>query len=64
MVKRAFIASRNRLGGIHLGLNVRYGVDILWQGKSGMRWWEVKKKVSQLLRIDDQPDILVIHCGE
>lgn len=63
IIKHAFVHARKRPGGIHLGLKERLGVEIFWQGKGGMRWWEVKKKIRHLLTLADEPDILLIHCG-
>lgn len=38
-------------------------MDIFWQGKGGMRWHEMVRKVKQLLTIADSPTILIVHCG-
>lgn len=57
------MTARSRPDGIHLGLKQRLQADILWQGKGGMKWHEVKRKVKHLLTLAEAPDILVIHCG-
>jgi hypothetical protein len=34
-----------------------------WQGKSGMTWGELIPRISHLLKFEQPPEILVIHCG-
>ena len=36
--------------------------SVFWQGKGGMKWNEVLPKVRTLLRIEDPPAYLMIHC--
>ena len=37
--------------------------SVLWQAKSGMKWKDVVSKVKTLLKIEDPPTYLMIHCG-
>ena len=61
IVKHAFVRARSTKC-THLDLK-RYGASILWQGQSGLRWTDLEGKVNQLLKFEDPPDFLVIHCG-
>lgn len=61
-MQRAWIKARSRPGGKNLNLN-RFGIDIWWQGYSGMRLGQMRKKIRHLLTLEDEPDYLVIHCG-
>lgn len=36
---------------------------VFWQGRSGMRWCQVLSMVKHLLKYEDPPHLLVIHCG-
>lgn len=63
IIKRAFTHARQATReGIHLDL-ARYGVNIWWQGKCGMKWHQVLPTIKFLLTIEEPPHILVIHCG-
>lgn len=62
IVKRAFVAARNRPGGVCLGLQ-RLSINIWWQGKGGMVWSELYKKIKALLKVNDSPHYLILHCG-
>ncbi|XP_078315322.1 uncharacterized protein LOC111107615 [Crassostrea virginica] len=62
IVKRAFVAARNRTGGVCLGLQ-RLGINIWWQGKGGMVWLDMYKKIKTLLKVNDKPQYLILHCG-
>lgn len=62
IIKRAWLHARIRPGGTNLGLE-RIGVNIFWQGYGGMKLWQVKRKVRTLLRFEDAPSYLMIHCG-
>lgn len=37
--------------------------NIWWQGKGGMRWRHLLPKIRQMLRYEDPPHFLVLHCG-
>lgn len=38
---------------------------IFWQGKGGMKWWGggIMPKIKCLLKVEDPPNFLVLHCG-
>ncbi|CAG2223357.1 unnamed protein product [Mytilus edulis] len=36
---------------------------IWWQGKGGMNWQELVPRIKYLLRFEQEPDFLIIHCG-
>ena len=61
-MKRAFVAARNRPGGVCLGLQ-RLGINIWWQGKGGMVWLDMYKKIKTLLKVNDKPQYLILHSG-
>ena len=56
------MAARSRPGGTKLGLD-RICADIWWQGKCGMKWRDVEKRIKFLLKFEDPPELLLIHCG-
>ncbi|XP_048733030.1 uncharacterized protein LOC125649499 [Ostrea edulis] len=63
IVKHAFChARRKSLFGTNLQLD-RLNASIFWQGQGGMRWGQVYKKVKLLLRLENPPEILLLHCG-
>lgn len=62
LVKRAFIAARDRPGGINLGLQ-RNGIEIWWQGYGGMKLDDLPKKLRTLVKIGPSPYAILIHCG-
>ncbi len=59
-MRHAFVAARNRPGGINLGLRF---AEIWWQGYGGMSLLEVTKKLSTLKAFGEEPDVIIIHCG-
>ena len=64
IVKRAFVAARDRPGGVSLGLQ-RLGKNMWWQGKGGMIWTDMYKKIKTLLKVNYKPQYmyLILHCA-
>lgn len=62
IIKQAFIAAKQRPGGINLSLQ-RLGVRILWQGRSGLTLFRLKNHIRTLLNLEDPPNYIVIHIG-
>lgn len=62
IIKNAWIQALNRPGGANLALE-RCGINIWWQGYSGLKLGKLKSKVRTLSAIEEMPDILVLHCG-
>lgn len=60
IVKRASIESRERKGGLNLGI---VNTEIWWQGYGGMVLSQLLPKLRVLRRIENDPDVLIIHCG-
>lgn len=60
IVKRASIASRERKRGLNLGI---VNTEIWWQGYGGMVLSQLLPKLRVLRRIENDPDVLIIHCG-
>uniref|UniRef100_A0A8W8NC18 SGNH hydrolase-type esterase domain-containing protein n=1 Tax=Magallana gigas TaxID=29159 RepID=A0A8W8NC18_MAGGI len=60
IVKRASIASRERKGGLKLGI---VNTEIWWQGYGGMVLSQLLPKLRVLRRIENDTDVLIIHCG-
>uniref|UniRef100_A0A8W8LZR6 Tyr recombinase domain-containing protein n=1 Tax=Magallana gigas TaxID=29159 RepID=A0A8W8LZR6_MAGGI len=59
IVKRASIESRERKGGLNLGIANN---EIWWQGYGGMVLSQLLPKLRVLRGIENDPDILIIHC--
>ena len=62
IIKLAFFYARGTLEGSNLGLR-RRDCSLWWQGKGGMAWGELIPRVKCLLRFNQPPDFLAIHCG-
>lgn len=62
IVKHAFCYARKSQYGANLELD-RHNATIFWQGKGGMRVEEICSKVRTLLKVQNAPHMLVIHCG-
>uniref|UniRef100_A0A8W8NS92 Tyr recombinase domain-containing protein n=1 Tax=Magallana gigas TaxID=29159 RepID=A0A8W8NS92_MAGGI len=62
IVKHAFCYARKSQYGANLELD-RHNATIFWQGKGGMRVEEICSKVKTLLKVQNAPHMLVIHCG-
>ena len=62
IIKRAFCYARQSTFGANLELE-RHKTTIFWQGKGGMGLEEIYPKVKTLLKVEDEPHMLVIHCG-
>ena len=62
IVKRAFFSARNRPDGLNLGLT-SLGCSLWWQGRGGMRWAEIDRRVAFLLTMNNPPKFLIMHCG-
>ena len=41
----------------------RLHASVWWQGKCGMRWHQLLPTIKTLLRYEDPPEWLVLHCG-
>lgn len=62
IIKRAFCYGRSQgHNGSQLGLETE--VDILWQGRSGLKWQQLVPMLKHLLTIGETPNFLIIHCG-
>ena len=61
MVKHAFVRVR-ATNNVHLNVG-RYQASFWWQGRSGTRWSHLEAKINQMLRMEEPPDLLIIHCG-
>ena len=61
IVKHAFVRARCN-GTVNMELG-RHAASVWWQGQSGLRWGKLESKLNTLLRYEDSPDMLVIHCG-
>jgi hypothetical protein len=42
-----------RPGGIHLALNHRFGVNIFWQGRGGVKLDKLKRHIELLMTLED-----------
>eukprot|EP00105_Crassostrea_gigas_P009786 XP_011424869.1 PREDICTED: uncharacterized protein LOC105326498 isoform X2 [Crassostrea gigas] len=62
IVKKAFVAARDSPGGVSLGPQ-RLGINMWWQGKGGMIWTDMYKKIKTLLKVNDKPQYLIMHCA-
>ena len=62
IVKRAFAHALVRPGGVNLGLD-RIPMEIWWQGYSGLKFVDLKKKLLYLKTFENDPDFILIHCG-
>ena len=60
IVKRASTCAFTRLGGLDLSLP---NASIWWQGYGGMKLLDLVPKLRILLRYEDPPRYLIIHCG-
>ncbi|KAK3105093.1 hypothetical protein FSP39_017153 [Pinctada imbricata] len=61
LIRNAFVRAKNSSFGANLELR-SLQASLFWQGKGGMKWDEVLPKVRTLLRIEDPPAYLMIHC--
>ena len=62
LIRDAFVRARNSDWGTGLDLQ-RHGVHLWWQFRGGMKWDDLCHKIIYLLKFEDAPDYLVIHCG-
>ncbi|KAK3092610.1 hypothetical protein FSP39_004921, partial [Pinctada imbricata] len=62
IIKRAFVATFDRPDGISLCLD-RFGIELWWQGKGGLVWNKLLPRIKLLLKVRNQPNYLLIHCG-
>ena len=62
IIKRDFVYARGTFEGFNLDLR-RRDCSLWWQGKGGMYWGGLIPRVKYLLRFNQPPDFLVIHCG-
>lgn len=45
------------------GKNLNLGVDITWKGVRGLYWKDLDKLISNEIKNQPHPDVLVIHAG-
>lgn len=45
------------------GKNLNLGVDITWKGIRGLHWKDLDKLISDEIKNQPHPDVLVIHAG-
>lgn len=64
IIKRAWLHARirKRPGGTNLTLE-RHGINLWWQGYSGMRLNHLKSKLRTLSSLEDTPDVIVLHVA-
>ena len=62
-MRNAFVAAKKRPGGIHLALNHRFGVNIFWQGRGGLKLDKLKRHIELLMTLEDIPAYIVVHIG-
>lgn len=62
IIKHAFCHARKFCRGTDLQLD-RHKASIFWQCKGGMKCGELYSMIKTLLKVEDSPQILVIHCG-
>lgn len=62
IVKKAFLHARKTYDGPNLGIS-RYGFNVLWQGKGGMKWCQLFPHIKLIARSNFPPRIIIIHCG-
>lgn len=62
IVRNAFLAARQRPGGINLNLH-KMGVNILWQGRGGLKLDNLKHHIRLLMTLDALPSYIVVHVG-
>ena len=64
IIKRAWLHARirNRPGCTNLTLE-RHGINLWWQGYSGMRLNHLKSKLRTLSSLEDTPDVIVLHVA-
>ena len=60
-MKRSFIAARSRKCGINLGLAVRLGAKIWWQGKVGLTISKFQKHIQTMMQYEDPPNFIMLH---
>ena len=63
IIRNVFLVSRQRPGGTNLSLNERLGVDIIWQGRGGLKLDKMKQHILLLMTVADVPSYIVIHIG-
>jgi hypothetical protein len=63
MIRNVFLVSRQRPGGTNLSLRERLGVDIIWQGRGGLKLDKMKCHILLLMTVADVPSYIVIHIG-
>ena len=62
IVRYAFIAAKSSPEGSSLGLD-KAGINLWWQGYSGLNLVQTRSKIQSLSYIEQPPDYLVLHCG-
>ena len=65
IVKRAWLHARisNRPSDTNLTLE-RHGINLWWQGYSGLRLNHLKSKLRILSSLEDTPDVIVLHVAD
>ena len=62
IVKYAFLEARQRPGGVNLSLQ-RLGVNIWWQGRSGLTLSKLRNHIRTMMKLEDPPNYIVVHIG-
>ncbi|CAC5399581.1 Neurotrypsin,Scavenger receptor cysteine-rich type 1 protein M130,Deleted in malignant brain tumors 1 protein,Scavenger receptor cysteine-rich domain-containing group B protein,Soluble scavenger receptor cysteine-rich domain-containing protein SSC5D [Mytilus coruscus] len=62
IVKHAFVAARDRPGGVNLDLG-RLNASLWWQGKGGMIVKHVKSQLRTMKKYEDPPHFLILHVA-
>ncbi|KAK3102187.1 hypothetical protein FSP39_009460 [Pinctada imbricata] len=62
IIKHAFVRARSAYGGANLSLD-RFNASVWWQGQSGLVWKQLERKLLYLLKFEDAPQIILLHCG-
>lgn len=60
--EKSFCSARDGPGGVSLGLQ-RFGINMWWQGKGGMILNDMYEKIKTLLKVNDKPQYLILHCA-
>ena len=45
------------------GKNLKLGFDITWKGIRGLKWEDLDQLLSQEIKFQTRPDVLIIHAG-
>ena len=62
IIKYAFLEARQRPGGVNLSLQ-RLGVNIWWQGRSGLTLSKLRNHIRTMMNLEDPPNYILVHIG-